>query len=699
MSDTPSTSQFSSMNGFLNVLSKRTDIALALGVVCILVMLILPMPKWLLDISLALSITFAVLVLMTSLFIAKPLEFSAFPTILLISTLLRLSLNMASTRLILANGHTGPAAAGKVIEAFGDFVTGGNFVIGIIIFAILTLVNFVVITKGSGRIAEVSARFTLDAMPGKQMAIDADLSAGLINETEAKDRRKELEEESTFFGSMDGAAKFVRGDAIAGLIITFVNAIGGIIIGIAQNGLTLSQAAHSYTLLTIGDGLVSQIPALIISTASGILVSKAGVVGSADKAMIRQLTHFPSALGLCSVLMTAMSILPGMPMIPFLLLGGITGYSAYYLYEKDKKIKLKEAIGEDKTQKEKPKEQPISESLNIDLIKVELGYGLLELVSKGEGPKLTDQIRSLRHQIAREIGFIMPSVRIQDNLQLDASEYLVRIKEIEATRSIIRTNMLLAMNPSGEGVELPGEATIEPTFGLPAKWITEALKDEANFKGYTVVEPQTVITTHLTEIIKTYMPELLSYAETQKLLDELGDEHKKLIDDVIPSQLSITGLQSVLKNLLSERISIRDLPGILEGISEATHHTKNIQSITEHVRSKLSRQISNSYQTQEGIIPLITLSGEWEHAFNEALIGDGEDKQLTMPPSKLQEFIQILKDKFDAHQLTNTSPVLLVSPTIRPYIRSIIERIRPATPVMSQNEIYPKVKIKTVDQI
>jgi len=510
-----------SVSGLVNR-ARQGDIALALGIIAILILLILPLPSILLDFALAISITFAVLILMTVLFIDEPLEFSAFPTILLIATMLRLALNISSTRLILSRGHEGTDAAGHVIEAFGNFVMQGNFVIGIIVFSILVLVNFIVITKGSGRIAEVSARFSLDSMPGKQMAIDADLSAGLIDEDEAKARRKKLEGESNFFGAMDGASKFVRGDAIAGLLITMINIIGGIIIGVAQSGMSFGEAADTYTLLTIGDGLVSQIPALIVSTAAGILVSKAGVEGSAEQALFGQLSGHPQALGMASFLMAVMAFLPGIPKVPFLLMASGAGYAAWTLTRRKQQAEAETAVQlERQKEEDKPKEEPISQTLAMDTLRIELGYGLLPLINDAEGHRLTDQIKSLRKQIAAEMGFVVPSVRILDNMQLKPQQYLIRLKEMEAGTGELLTGHLLVMDPAGRPIELPGISTTEPTFGLPATWIERGLREEASFRGLTVVDPTAVLTTHLTELIKDNMPELLSYAETTKLLDEL----------------------------------------------------------------------------------------------------------------------------------------------------------------------------------
>ncbi len=699
-SQEPLTQRPNGLSLVFSAIAKRSDIALALGLVSILVVLILPMPTWLLDASLALSFTFSVLILMTVLFISRPLDFSSFPTVLLIATIMRLALNLASTRLILANGHEGPGAAGQVIEAFGNFVMGGNFVIGIIVFGILIIVNFVVITKGSGRIAEVSARFSLDAMPGKQMAIDADLSAGLIDENEARTRRKDLEDESTFFGAMDGAAKFVRGDAIAGLLITFINIVGGIIIGVAQKDLSFAQASQNYTMLTVGDGLVTQIPALIVSTAAGMLAAKAGMVGSTDKALFGQLGGYPSALGLSAFLMIALSLLPGIPMIPFMFLGAVAGSLAYLSMRKKSQREAEILAGEQAAAELLPvAEEPIGTALQMDYVRLELGYGLLPLINNEGGQRLTDQIKALRRQLAGEMGFVLPSVRIQDNMQLPANTYVVRTKEIESGRGDLRPNMLLVMDPKGETIQLPGEETVEPTFGLPAMWVEDGLREEASFKGYTDVDPATVVTTHITEIVKDNMAELLSYAETQKLLDELDSDQQKLITDMIPNQISVTGVQRILQNLLSEGISIRDLPTILEGVSEACTFTGSIGAITEHVRTRLSRQISDTASGGSGYIPLVALSPEWEQAFVESIVGDGEDKQLSLAPSRLQEFIGEVRDHFERQAMLGENPVLLTGPQIRPFVRSIVERFRPMTMVMSQNEVHAKAKIKTLGQI
>jgi flagellar biosynthesis protein FlhA len=686
----------------MGALARRSDLLLAVGVIGILVVLVFPLPAILLDLLLAVSIIVSVLILMTALFIEEPLEFSSFPTVLLIATMLRLALNLASTRLILARGHEGTAAAGHVIEAFGHFVMGGNFVIGVIVFAILIIVNFVVITKGSGRIAEVAARFTLDAMPGKQMAIDADLSAGLIDEATARARRKALEDESSFFGAMDGASKFVRGDAIAALLITFINVVGGIVIGVAQQGLSFADAAKTYTLLTCGDGLVSQVPALIVSTAAGLLVSKAGVRGAADKALGRQLSNHPKALGMAAAVMGAIALLPGIPMLPFL---GLAAGAAWLARRIDRDMKARVAAAATDAAaaanpSDAPQDEPIADVLRIDDLKVEVGYALVPLVTPVDGAdRLTEQIKALRRQLASEAGFVMPSVRILDNVQLDSNAYVIRVKEIEAGEGRIFPGLYMAMDPMGGQVQLPGQHMLEPTFGLPATWIDGALRDQAQLRGYTVVDAATVLTTHLTEVIKAHMAELLSHVEVQKLLKELPKEHAELVKEIVPAQISTTGIQRVLQLLLTERVSIRDLGAIVEGIAEVAGALKNPRDIVEHVRVRLARQICAAHAAPGGHLPIVTLSPQWEGAFLESIAGEGDGRHLAMQPSRLTEFVHAVRDRFEDAARLGEMPVLVTSAQSRPFVRSIIERFRRETPVISQAEIHARVRLKTVGSV
>jgi flagellar biosynthesis protein FlhA len=677
----------------------RGEVALALGVLAIVVLLILPVPAILLDVLLAISLTTAVLILMTALLIKRPLEFSAFPTVLLGTTIYRLALDIVATRLVLAHGHEGGDPAGRLIQAFGQFMMGGNFLIGVIVFIILVVVNLMVVTKGSTRIAEVAARFTLDAMPGKQMAIDADLSSGLITQDIARARRKDLEQESTFFGAMDGASKFVRGDAVAGLIILGVNIVGGMLIGVFQHHVSFAAAASSYTVLTIGEGLVGQVPSLLISLAAGFLVSKAGVEGSADKALVAQLATNPISLGMVSATAGAMGIVPGMPLLPFAAIALGAGVLAWRTAHRPSAPPVAGAPPGAPGAPAEAAEEPISTALAIDDVKIELGYGLLGLINELDGRKLTDQVRALRRTLAQDYGFVMPSVRILDNMRLPSQGYALRIKEMEAGTGEVRIGSLMAMDPRGGQVSLPGEHVREPAFGLPATWIDDSLREEATFRGYTIVDPATVLTTHLTEVLKDNMSDLLSYAEVQKLLKELGPEQKKLSEELIPSIVTVTTLQRVLQALLKERVSIRDLPTILEGVGEAAPHTAGVTALVEHVRGRLARQLCWQNRGEDGALPIVTMTPEWEAAFSDALIGNGDEKQLALPPSKLQAFIRAVRDTFERAAQNGESGVLLTSPQIRPYVRSIVERFRGQTVVMSQNEIHPRAKLKTIGQV
>ncbi len=678
----------------LGRLNPGSDVGLAVGVVALLAILILPLPTALLDLGLALSITASVLVLMVALFLKRPLDFTSFPTLLLLTTLLRLALEIATTRLILSHGNEGAGAAGNVVRAFGGFLMGGDVVIGLILFAILLIVNFMVITKGSGRIAEVAARFSLDSMPGKQMAIDADLSSGLVSQDGARKRRQELEEESGFYGAMDGAAKFVRGDAIAAVMITGINIIGGLAIGLVRHGMAFGDAAQTFTTLTVGDGLVSQIPALLVSTAAGIVVTKGGVEGPADKALVRQLGGNPKPLALAAGAAVVLGAMPGLPMLPFLALAGLSGGAAWMRY-RSPSATAADAPAEPAA----PSEPPITDALRMDAIRLELGYGLLTLAS-GNSPRLTEQIRSLRRSIATEMGFVLPPVRIQDNLHLGADAYSIRVKEVEAGRGELKPAQLLAMDPKGGLPNLPGERTTEPAFGLPALWIEPVQREAAMALGATIVDPPTVLVTHLTELVRETMAELLSHAETQKLLDELPREQQKLVADLIPSQCSVGLVHRVLQGLLAERVSLRDLPTILEGVGEAcAGGLRAVSSIVGHVRTRLARQISDSHTGSGGFIPLVTLSPEWESAFAESLVGPPEDRQLAMAPSKLSEFMQRFRAAFEQAAATGEAPVLLCSGGIRGHVRAIVERIRPATPVLAQAEIFPRARIRTIATI
>ena len=672
-----------------------TDIGLAVGVVLLLSILILPLPTFILDMGLSISITSSVLVLMVALFLERPLDFTSFPTLLLLTTLLRLSLEIATTRLILSHGSEGPYAAGHVVAAFGGFLMGGDVVIGGIIFCILLVVNFMVITKGSGRIAEVAARFFLDSIPGKQMAIDADLASGAINERSARAKRKELEEESAFYGSMDGAAKFVRGDAIASIIITAINIVGGLTIGVLRHGMPLSEAASTFTMLTVGDGLVSQIPALLVSTAAGIVVTKGGTDGTADVILARQLSGNAKPLGVAAALSVLFALMPGLPAFPFLAIAVVAGTGAWLR----SRAPAADSDGDVTEIAPQATTTPISDILKLDLLRLELGFGLLPLTG-GDTPQLAEQMKALRRSVATEMGFVTPPVRIQDNIHLPSEKYVIKLKEIEIASGEVRPHKLLAMTPSGGAPPVAGEKTTEPAFGLPAVWIDPAQKTKAMAMNCTVVDPASVIVTHLSEMVRSNLPDLLTYVATQALLDDLPREQQKLVNDLIPSQVPLSTVQRVLQALLAERVSIRDLPTILESIQEACGMgLRGIGPLTNHVRMRLSRQICNALVGPGGYIPIVTLSSKWESDFMAHITGPAEDRKLAMPPSMLNVFVGKLRDTFNALSTNGEIPVIVVASPVRDSMHAIVERVRPSISVLSQAEIYPRARIKTVATI
>ena len=683
------------LRGRLQEFRIGTDIGLAVGVVCIITILIVPLPPFLLDSGLSLSFTASILVLMVSLFIRRPIDFTSFPTVLLLTTLLRLSLDIAATREILSHGSEGPDAAGHVIAAFGGFLMGGDLLIGLIVFAILIVVNFIVITKGSTRVAEVAARFTLDGIPGKQMAIDAELNSGAISEVVARRKRAELEQESGFYGAMDGAAKFVRGDAIAALIITSINIVGGFAIGVVQRGMSVHDAASAFTTLSIGEGLVSQIPALLVSVAAGIVVTKGSAEGTADAALVAQLSRSHKPLAIASAGAFVLAILPGLPFIPFVTLSGLAGWGSYFRWRNPPRPEQEEAT----PAPVESAEAPITDALKIDQIRLELGYALLVLAG-GDTPRLTEQIKALRRAIATDMGFILPPVRIQDNMQLAATTYSLRIKEIEAASGELQPTRLLAMSPSGALPDVPGDPTTEPAFGMPAVWIDQADREQALARGCTVVDPASVLTTHLTEVVKENMAELLSFAETQKLLDDLPREQQRLVTDLIPTQFTVGGVQRVLQALLAERVSIRDLPTILEGIHEAcSMQLRAVPAIASHVRTRLARQLTDAHTGSRGYVPLVVIGPEWETELNEALVGPAEARQLSLPSNRLSELTRRINQVLESASVDGEAPVLLTSAHLRAHVRAILERIRPSTPVLAQTEIFPRARIRTVGAI
>jgi flagellar biosynthesis protein FlhA len=673
------------------------DLALAVGVLGLVLVLVVPLPTWIIDIGLAASFASSLLVLMVAMFLTRPLDFTSFPTILLLTTLLRLALNVATTRVILTHGHEGPTAAGHVVYAFGGYLMGGDVVVGIIVFAILVVVNFMVITKGAGRISEVAARFSLDAMPGKQMAIDTELSTGAIDEAEARRRRRDLEQESAFFGSMDGAAKFVRGDAIAGIIITIVNLLGGFLIGVFRRGMSASEAALTFSLLTVGDGLVTQIPALLVSIAAGIVVTRSGADGRADQLLSREFGAGPKPLALVGGALGMMALLPGMPTLPFLGLAGLAGGAAWALRG------VRPATGSPGTP---GGAQPTlagpgsaaagepEEALHIDALRLELGYGLLSLAA-GENSRLTEQIRAMRRAIAAELGMVVPSVRVRDNVQLPSDTYTIRLKEIEIARGQLKPPRLLALVPADGPGGMRGETTTEPVFGLPALWVEESQKEEALARGFTVVDCTDIVVTHLTELLRANAADLLSYAETRRMLEMLPDEQRRLVGDLVPGQTTFGTIQRVLQALLQERVSIRDLPTVLEGIQDGTSAgLRSVHQLIGTVRLRLARQLSDSVRAPEGHLPIISLGGAWEQAFAEALIGPPEERQLAMAPSRLQEFVGRMAEVVDAVSAAGEMPVIVCSGPVRPHLRDIVARTRPSVPVLAQGEVHISARIR-----
>lgn len=673
------------------------DLLFAAALVLLLAVLVLPMPSWLVDLGLATSITLSVLILMVAIWIERPLDFSVFPTVLLVSTLLRLALNLATTRLVLSDGHRGLDAAGDVIHGFAAFVVGGDFIIGVIVFAILIVVNFIVVTKGAGRIAEVAARFSLDAMPGKQMAIDADLAAGTIDDAEAKRRRRDLEDENTFFGAMDGASKFVRGDAVAAILVTIVNVLGGVTVGTLRHGMSLSAAAENYVTLAVGDGIVSQIPALIVSVGAGMLVSKGGVRGSTDKAFVSQLGAQPKPLYLAAGLSGLFAVLPGLPFLPFLVLGAVAaggGWLAQRSLEKAAAAREAGLPAPDAA----PREESMAELIRVDDIRLELGMGLVSLTASRQGG-LSEKIKKLRRAFGLEFGFVLPAVRIKDNMDLASGEYSVQVQGVEVARETLVLGRLLAFAPGGQELTVPGIDTQEPSFNIRARWIEPALRETAMAQGLTVVDVETVLTTHLSEVLKGYMAQLQGYAATQKLLDGLEKEHQRLVSDLIPGILPLATVQKVLATLLAERISIRNLPLILEALHEAAGMTRNVSMLTEHVRQRLSLQICRGLTQEDGYITALLLSPEWEREVGGAIVEEGDQRSFAMAPSKIQDLVAATRARIAEAAGKGDWPAVLTSAVARPFVRHLVERINPTIAVISHAEVHQRAKLRTVGQI
>ena len=679
--------------------TKNTDLLLAVGMLGILAVMIIPLPAMMIDLALTFSLALSILILLVSIYITRALEFSVFPSLLLVTTLYRLALNVATTRVILTHGHEGPAAAGDVIQAFGNFVIGNNYVIGLVVFVILVVINFIVITKGSGRVAEVAARFTLDAMPGKQMAIDADLNAGIINENEARKRRKEIEAEADFYGSMDGASKFVRGDAIAGIIITVVNIVGGLLIGVLQKGLDAGTAAQYYTMLTIGDGLMGQIPALIISTAAGIVVTRSAKTDeNMGTEMVGQLFLNPKAVGISGGVISLLAIVPGLPTIPFLIMGsGLMGLGWFI-----SKVRKEQAADEKRRTEEQatsPKKENIENLLPLDTLELEVGYGLINVVESDKSGDLLERISSIRKQFALDLGVIVPSVHIRDNLQLQSGEYRILIKGNRVAGGSLRPESLMAMDPGNVSDRIDGIPTKEPAFGLDALWIHPTHKDNAEMSGYTVVDLPTVMATHLTEVIRSHAHELLGRQEASSLIDNLKKTHPKVVDELIPDQLSLGAVVRVLQSLLKEQVSIRDLRSIFETLADEATRTKDVEVLTEGVRKSLSRAITSKYVTDEGSLPVMTLHPHVEEIVSNSLLQTEQGTQLVMDPQTAQKLITQIAVTVEDHPEIAAQPILLTSPTTRRHLYKLTSRFIPQLIVLSHGEVSMEANVRSVGTV
>ncbi|ULA68865.1 MAG: hypothetical protein LZF62_380053 [Nitrospira sp.] len=677
-------------------LVKHPDILMSVGVVGILMVMLVPLPRFFLDLLLSFNITLSIIILLVGMQVRRPLEFSVFPSILLMVTLLRLALNIASTRLILLHGNEGAAAAGEVIRAFGNFVVGGNYTVGLVVFTILVIINFVVITKGAGRVAEVAARFTLDAMPGKQMAIDADLNAGLINDKEARQRRKEIAQEADFYGAMDGSSKFVRGDAIAAVVITLVNILGGLTIGVLQQGMTLAAAAQTYTLLTVGEGLVAQVPALIVSTAAGIVITRAASEVNLGLEITRQVLISPKAIGTASGILLAMGLVPGLPHLAFLALGSLTGWMAFQLNENQK---VAAAVPEQESPQVKA-EEAATQVVPLDLMEVQVGYGLIGLVDGGQGGALLDRIKGLRRQFAEQMGFVLPPIHIRDNLQLRPNEYAALLKGVELAKSEVMPAHVLAIDPgtAQRGI-IHGLPTKEPAFGLPAMWVPEQQREQAQMAGYTVVDPGSAIATHLSELIKRHAHELLGRQEVQGLLDQLGKNHPKLVEEVIPNLIPLGTLVRVLSHLLREGVPIRDLRTILETIADHAASTKDADILTEVARQALGRTITKQYLAPDGSLPIIGLDPRLDRTLADQANAAGQGNQWVPDPLVAQKLLTALKQAAERMVGRGHQPVILCSPSLRRHLRKLTDRILHSVPILGLNEVDSVTRLQAMETV
>lgn len=684
----------SALNGpFVKNLTGQKDLIIVLGVIGILLVMIIPMPTFMMDVMLSLNLCLALIILLVSMYTREALEFSVFPSLLLTVTLFRLSLNVATTRLVLSQ-----ADAGHVVAVFGTFVTRGNMVVGAIIFLIIVLIQFIVITKGAGRIAEVAARFTLDAMPGKQMAIDADLNAGLINEEQARSRRTKISREADFYGAMDGASKFVRGDAIAGILITIINIIGGFIIGVAQMGMDFQSAIETYTKLTIGDGLVTQIPALMISVGSGILVSRAASQSDLGNEITTQLFSRPKVLGVAGMMMLFFAVIPGFPKIPFIILG-LAAIGAAYLGIQKQKEELQAKSLPAESASLKPKEERVEDYLHVDPMELEIGYGLIPLVDAKQGGDLLDRITIIRRQLATELGLIIPPIRIRDNIQLKPNEYRIKIRTILVGKGELMSGAYLAMDPGSVNKKIRGIPTVEPAFNLPALWITESQKDDAEVAGYTVVELPAVLATHLTEIVKQHAHEILNRQEVHNLLDNVKETNAIVVDELVPAIMSVGDVHKVLQNLLREKVSIRDLHLILETLANIAPRNKNPEILTEYVRNALSSQICEVYKNEDNIIPMITLDPNLEAKLESSIQESDHGFRLAISPSDVSRILDATGEVMENVKTTGELPIVLCSPTIRSQFKKLTENNFRDLIVLSYNEITTGVEIRSLGMI
>ena len=680
------------------LVTKNSDIILAATVVGILVFMVIPLPPVLLDVLLSFNITFSLIILLVAMYILRPLELSSFPSILLLATLFRLSLNVASTRIILLHGNEGTLAAGKVIKAFGSFVVGGNYVIGIIVFLILVVINFMVITKGAGRIAEVAARFTLDAMPGKQMSIDADLNAGLIDEEEAKIRRLEISREAEYYGAMDGANKFVRGDAIAGIVITLINIIGGLAIGVLQNKMSFSHAAQNYTLLTVGDGLVTQIPALIVSTSAGILVSRAGSETSLGREITSQVLFQPRAIAIAAAVIFGFALVPGLPTTPFAILALLAAGLAYMVHQAG--VRQREAAQAEDAKKEKAVPVERLETLPLlDTLALEVGYRLIPLVDTEQNGELLERIKTIRRQVAHEVGIIIPPIHIQDNMQLRPGEYTILLKGNEVARGELMVNNYLAMAPGTIEEKVEGLATKEPTYGLPAVWIKENVKEDAISKGYTVVDSATVLITHLSDVVRRYSHELMGRQEVQQQLDHLKATHPKVVEELVPNLLPLGAVVKVLQNLLKEQIPVRNLLAILETLADWAPMTKDVEMLTEYVRQSLARTITQLHRNEEGYIAVMTLGPKMENTLSSAIQRTEHGSYMALEPAVAEKIVNLLSQELSQFTALNVQPIIMCSAPVRAHFKKLIDRFIPDLTVLAYDEVISNVEIRSLSTL